>query len=358
MMDGKTDTREAQIIRSHLHSFGRDMNFNPLAARDYGSRARGLESEDSDYDVFFIFVERPSTYALGRASETYERTIQPEESSLATEIEFHGWNLKKFVGSDGLAGSNPTAIEFCAAKDSVYSEPPLECVDKFERMLGHARSTFKPYALINHYRSMAASNYGTYIEDGYTLADGVAYNDLLSYADPPWAWLAEDAANYLSIDESETEIGTDAIDCVGTVEWSLSCGTIDIDTALDRGLVEPTTTDPTVKRHLSIAQSLCKARLIEHSHECPPMDADDLLDAIADTEWLPQHVLNEIRSLVTKKRAGQGNCDIEHDNALHDWIEDELDRSVEPQEHVQRQPDRDLLYREARLLYELIKSEF
>jgi len=339
---------ERDAIMSHLLDYADECRFRLLAARDYGSRARGLESPSSDYDIFFIFAQPPADYALGADTETYTKEIPPEESLLDTEIELHGWNLQRFIGSDGLKGSNPTAIEFCASPEQYFMDSTAE--PYMDAMCDHAHEQFKPYALMNHYRSLAASNYGKYIEGDYKLTSDTSYDDLLTYGDPPWAWIAEDACEYLRIDEEETTIGTEQIDLNGKIEWSLSCGTIDIDRALERDLIEPTTLDRTNKRYLNIAQALLKSRYIEETHECPPMDANDLLRWAAGSEWLNEDEYARIGTLIAGKKS-DGGTETGLIPACDRFIERELGREIEIKPHVQRQPDSAQITGAARDLY-------
>lgn len=273
-----------ETIRHELLRLGDDRNCRILAARDYGSRANNLEHDGSDYDVFFVFAEPPAEYALGRDSDTMQRTIDADDTQLDTEIELHGWSLKKFVGGDGLCGSNPTAMEFVGSPIEYLSYETRPSL--FQGMLDEARTSFKPFALMMHYRSLAASNYGKYIE-----SDG------------------------------------------------------------------DTTTDPTTKRHCNIAQALLRARRVEETHALPPMDANELLRNCAGSDWLPESVYAEIGALFAEKKHGQNN-DYAHGHFdLHDWIESELDRDVKtnPKPHVQRQPDRTVIYSNARQMYNLLE---
>lgn len=343
---------ETDAIMSHLLDYADECRFRLLAARDYGSRARGLESDSSDYDIFFIFAQPPADYALGADTETYTKEIPAQESALDTEIELHGWNFQRFIGNDGLLGSNPTAMEFCASEEQYFMSDTAE--PYFEAIMDHAIDQFKPYALMNHYRSLAASNYGKYIEGDYKLTSDTSYDDLLTYGDPPWVWIAEDACEYLSIDEEETTIGTDQIDLNGKIEWSLSCGTIDIDRALDAGLIEPTTLDRTNKRYLNIAQALLKSRYIEETHECPTMDANELLRWAAGSEWLSEDTYARIGTLIASKTS-QGGIETGSIPEINDWIEQELGREIEIQPHVQRQPETAQIRGAARDLYNTLE---
>jgi predicted nucleotidyltransferase len=311
-----------------------------------------LSSERSDYDAFFIFAQPPADYALGGATETYTKEIPPEESLLDTEIELHGWNLRRFIGNDGLAGSNPTAIEFCLSSETYFSNSEDGSIHlPLINMMQHTLDSFKPYALINHYRSLAASNYGKYIEGDYKLASDTSWGDLMYPAEPSWGAIAHDSTEGLAVDEQETTIGEDEINVYGSFEQTPYLGSIDTERAEEDGLIEPTTTDRTIKRHLNIAQALIKARYIEEEHSALTMWFPDLLARCADREWLPEQVYAEIGDLIAKKKNGAGEATIGTNWALHNWIEDELSRDIEPQGHVERQPETARIRGEARELY-------
>jgi len=338
---------ERDAIMSHLLTYADENRFRILAARDYGSRARGLESDSSDYDVFFIFAQPPADYALGADTETYTKEITPEESLLDTEIELHGWNLERFIGNDGLLGSNPSAMEFCASEEQYFMNELV--AGHMQRMIDHAIQEFKPYALMNHYRSLAASNYGKYIEGDYKLTSDTSWGDLLDYIDIDWHAVSERACKDPQIDEEESTIGETWIEIHGYTEAPFG-GSIDTDDALDDGLIEPTTLDRTNKRYLNIMQALLKARRIEEWHECPPMDAEELLNWSAGHDWLPGDAHTQIRGLINGKTK-TGEIETGLIPELDDWIEHELGREIEIEPHVQRQPETAVIRGEARELY-------
>lgn len=346
---------ETEAITSHLLDYADECNFRLLLARDYGSRSRGLESESSDYDVFFIFAQPPADYALGADTETYTKTIPPEDSRLNTEIELHGWNLQRFIGNDGLAGSNPTAIEMCLSNETYFSHmPDGSLYQPLMYAMEHAVENFKPYALMNHYRSLAASNYGKYIEGDYKLTDDTSWDDLLYPADPSWGAIAHESTEGLVVDEQETTIGEDEISVYGSFEQTPYLGTIDIDRALERDLIEPTTLDRTNKRYLNICQALLKSRYIEQNHSAPPMNANDLLRWAADADWLNEDEYAKIGTLISGKKK-EGSIETGSIPACNSFIERELERDIEIEPHVQRQPDTGFIRKHARDLYNNIE---
>lgn len=341
---------ERNAIRSHLLDYADDIGCRILAARDYGSRARGLDGPNSDYDVMFVFAQPPAEYAIGRDTNTYSKTISADDSLIDTEIELHGWNLKKFLGGDGLNGSNPTAMEFVLS-DETYVDPPLDAELHFNELCNHARDNFKPYALINHYRSMAASNYGKYVEQSW----------VREWSNDQFQEFAGTQAGQTSIDE---ETGTMTIGILGYDEHTIE---IPLDEAQAEGMIRRTTRDPTIKRHLNVIQALMRARYVEETHEPPtPMDFNEFLRMVSDSSWLPDDVYARAGDYISEKIAGNGERNITDDPTLHSWIESELGRDVEaidlPDDgydeshepsynHVQRNMDTAQIMRHGREIY-------
>lgn len=323
---------ERQAITSHLLDLADEYRCRILDARDYGSRARALDDPSSDYDVMFVFAEPPAEYVLGDETLTLERTLDEGESRLNTEIELAGWNLKRFVGNDGLHGSNPTALEFAASGEQYYRDPDPHIAE----MCNHALQHFKPYALINHYRSMAASNYGKYIEQSWVRE-----------------WSQHDIEEeFPQLPGSQTQVDENAgvlrIGILGYDEHTLE---LPLDEAKARGIVRETTRDPSVKRYLNVAQALCRARLIEDEREMPHLDVNELLRETAHRKWMPQQVYARIGDLIGKKVDGNGAKE-QTCPAIEDWIERELERDVNPEdEYVMRDPDPASIYGTARQCY-------
>jgi hypothetical protein len=332
--------REQDAIRSHLLDYANEIDSRILAARDYGSRARGLDDPESDYDVMFVFAQPPAEYAIGAYTETYDRKIEPDESHLDSEIELHGWNLRKFVGNDGIGGSNPTAMGFVLS-DEIYVEPSMTIADDFESMLDHARREFKPYALINHYRSLAASNYGKYIEQSWVRE--WSQEQFKQYTGKP--------GGQSSVDE---ERGVLTVGIMGYDEHTVE---IPLQEAKAEGMIRRTTRDPTVKRHLNVAQALLRARFVEETHELPtPMGFNEFLRKIADAHWLSEEIYAIVGDLIALKVNGRGE-ETYDDETFDEWVENELSRSIEPENHVDRDTDWYEIRSHARSIYEDLDFE-
>jgi len=352
---------EREVVESHLSSIESDEGVSVVEARDVGSRARNTHSESSDYDVMFVFCQNPIDYISSRFErDTIERTVGADESDLDREIEFDGWNISKFVGSNGLAGSNPTALEFVGS-DEVYSRAEAGRVrSAFDACCTHGREQFTPYALICHYRSMAASNYHKYIESGYTLSDDTSWStlfDRVPVSEFPSMYVQEQAVGNMVVDEERSTIGDDAIEVVGTTTVDALMGSIPIVEAREEGLIEPTTSNRTVKRYLVVCRALLSSRYVEETHELPPMDTRELCRWAGTKTWCRGRLYSRVMDLIGAKCDGSGGTELDDEPILGDFIEAELDCDVQPHaptsseqtyDHVGRSPDVEVIDHEAR----------
>lgn len=144
-------------INEKLDQIEQEYDVDVLCARDFGSTAWNLDSEESDRDVAFIFKQEGIDYAkISRYQESIDRMFEIE----GQEHSFMGWNIKRFM--ELLNGSNPTTIEFLHSPISYKSTNQDEW---FEELTSHASESFKPISIFYHYRSLAKDNYKQYIEN-------------------------------------------------------------------------------------------------------------------------------------------------------------------------------------------------
>lgn len=115
-------------------------------ANESGSRAWGLASTDSDYDVRFVY-QHPK--------EWYLRLDQPKDMigpimELDGELDLVGWDLRKVLGH--IAGSNAGVIEW------LYSPVVYHLEDEFlARLRRLATSYFNAPKVAAHYLGIARS---------------------------------------------------------------------------------------------------------------------------------------------------------------------------------------------------------
>jgi len=128
-----------------------------LMAVESGSRAWGFESPDSDYDVRFIYVNRPEWYI--------ERGLYPPDNRPDTKsrmspdklYDYHGWDLLKALHL--LKKCNPSLLEWLQSPISYAGSAPF--VSELAALAG---STWSPVPAFHHYRSMALTNFREYLQ--------------------------------------------------------------------------------------------------------------------------------------------------------------------------------------------------
>lgn len=138
-------------IREALAGVEREQGIRVLYACESGSRAWGFASEDSDWDVRFIYV-RPRDWYL---------TITPGreviEAMLPDEIDLAGWDLRKTLGL--LLKSNPSLVEWLASP-IVYAQD--------EAFMAEFRTLATDYVSdersFRHYLHMAEGNWRHYLQ--------------------------------------------------------------------------------------------------------------------------------------------------------------------------------------------------
>lgn len=142
-------------IEREVRQFAASRNVVPLAAKERGSRMIGVEHEESDWDVFLLFVQEAEEYAkLGGYTDTVEGKVSGKD------IDIHGWNVKKFAKL--LMDSNPNAVEYLMSDKEYFRDVDFA----FDKMATDAELNFNHMALYHHYLSLAKNNYRKYVESG------------------------------------------------------------------------------------------------------------------------------------------------------------------------------------------------
>ncbi len=135
-----------QQIQDRLRLIERECEVNVFYACEAGSRAWGIESPDSDYDVRFIFTRPPSAYlGMREMRDVIERP--------GPVFDISGWDAKKAFKL--AAKSNPSLLEWLHSP-TVYAERlPVHDLRKI-------MADFSPRSLIHHYISLAARQHKAY----------------------------------------------------------------------------------------------------------------------------------------------------------------------------------------------------
>jgi len=133
------------LIQQKLREIERERNVRVLFACESGSRAWGLPSPDSDWDVRFIFVERPEWYV----------TVTPRRDVIEVPIDdaldINGWELRKALNL--MRKSNPPLLEWLDSpivyqQDDAFVAAIRELVPLY----------FSPKSCAYHYLHMARNN--------------------------------------------------------------------------------------------------------------------------------------------------------------------------------------------------------
>jgi predicted nucleotidyltransferase len=169
-------------IQRELGRIARAEGVRILYACESGSRAWGFASTDSDYDVRFIYVRRPSWY-LSIELEHQPSTIERPITGL---LDFSGWDLRKALQL--LKKSNPPLLEWLRSP-TVYAADSTFIRD-FRRLAARA---YSPVRTFHHYRKMAEGNYRDYLRGArvrtkkyfYVLRPLFAWQWVLAHKSPP-----------------------------------------------------------------------------------------------------------------------------------------------------------------------------
>ena len=143
-------------IQENLDAIEARYNVKMLMAVESGSRAWGIASPDSDYDVRFIYMQKPEEYLR----------IDPKkdviEWQLDEVLDINGWDLKKALLA--FAKGNPNAMEW-AGSPVVYRTS-----DIWEGLKGTIFGYFSEKSALCHYYGTANSAY-----KGFLTGDMIKY---------------------------------------------------------------------------------------------------------------------------------------------------------------------------------------
>jgi len=140
-------------IRKALEAIEDEHSLKILYACESGSRAWGFESQDSDYDVRFIYVHPPDWYL----SIDLEWKRDVLELPIDDHLDINGWDFRKALQL--FRKSNPPLLEWLGSPIVYleYSSLPHKLRDllKFYHV---------PKACANHYLHMARGNFRDYLQ--------------------------------------------------------------------------------------------------------------------------------------------------------------------------------------------------
>ncbi|CRK80728.1 nucleotidyltransferase domain-containing protein [Neobacillus massiliamazoniensis] len=120
-------------------------------AVESGSRAWGLPSKDSDYDVRFIYLHRRDWYL------SIDEKRDVIELPISDLLDINGWDVRKALKL--FRKSNPPLMEWLHSGIVYYKAFSL--VDKMKAIQDNV---FIPKSALYHYLHMATGNYRNYLQ--------------------------------------------------------------------------------------------------------------------------------------------------------------------------------------------------
>ncbi|WP_113672077.1 nucleotidyltransferase domain-containing protein [Vallitalea guaymasensis] len=183
------------IILQKLKEIEQEHEVKILYAVESGSRGRGFESKDSDYDVRFIYIHKLEWYmSIKEKRDVIELPINDL-------LDINGWDLRKTLML--FKKSNPTLLEWLSSP-IIYGER-TNLVNELKKLL---KDYFSSKSCIYHYLHMAEGNYREYLKGEeirvkkyfYVLRPIMACMWTEKYGTQP-PMLFEDLMNHLHLDK-------------------------------------------------------------------------------------------------------------------------------------------------------------
>ncbi|NMD71036.1 nucleotidyltransferase domain-containing protein [Bacillus sp. DNRA2] len=138
-------------ILDQLHYIEQSHDVKIILAVESGSRAWGIPSESSDYDVRFIYVPKTDWYL------SIEEKREVIDLPVNKQLDLHGWELRKALRL--INKSNPHLLEW------LHSQIVYHQNEKWvEAIRDVALLAFSKKAALFHYINMANRNYLAFLQ--------------------------------------------------------------------------------------------------------------------------------------------------------------------------------------------------
>lgn len=158
-----TERIEGTTIPAHLEEIEHRYNVKILLAVESGSRAWGFESNNSDWDVRFIYVHKPEWYFK------VEEQRDVIEYMYEDDVDLVGWELRKALSL--LRRSNPSLLEW-------FHSPKVYYIDSefCKRILEVENDYFNPVKSMYHYNRIYNKQNERYLQqEGYNMKKFLYY---------------------------------------------------------------------------------------------------------------------------------------------------------------------------------------
>ncbi|WP_434756673.1 nucleotidyltransferase domain-containing protein [Paenibacillus amylolyticus] len=145
------DQTMRDIIAKQLAQIEQEEQVRIIYACESGNRAWGFPSQDSDYDVRFIYV-RPLEWYL-----SIEEQRDVIERPISDQLDINGWDIRKALKL--FRKSNPPLLE--------WLQSPIQYDEQYsvaEQIRALSPLTFSPKSCMYHYLNMAKGNFRDYLQ--------------------------------------------------------------------------------------------------------------------------------------------------------------------------------------------------
>lgn len=149
-------TTVEQEVQKNLLAIESEYNVRILFAIESGSRCWGFHSDDSDYDVRFVYAPRIETYTqLVRPPEVLEQQTCKSSWPVKSDfpLDFSGWDIRKAMT---LAHKRNAALYEWLHSPITYVEDHTVT----SQMRALIRKDFEPAPYFSHYRGMSNADMG------------------------------------------------------------------------------------------------------------------------------------------------------------------------------------------------------
>lgn len=138
-------------IPTHIGEIEEKYNVKVLLAVESGSRAWGFESEDSDWDLRFVYVHKPNYYlSIKEQRDTIEYVFDDD-------CDAAGWELRKALRL--FKKCNPVLLEWINSPIVYYANK--EFVKRIEELQA---KVFNPIGIMYHYHGMYNKDNERYLD--------------------------------------------------------------------------------------------------------------------------------------------------------------------------------------------------
>ena len=138
-------------IQAELSRIEAEKGVKIIYACESGSRAWGFPSQNSDYDVRFIYVHQIESYL------TIDNSMRDTIEEIKHDLDFSGWDIRKALRL--FRGGNPSLIEWLHSPIVYYDQ--FDLVDTLRQL---TQRCFKRKGSIYHYLHMAENNWKKHLQ--------------------------------------------------------------------------------------------------------------------------------------------------------------------------------------------------